>query len=468
MAAIQKQSSGIGELGPLLELFLGKSGSSSSNVSGTTTTKESISQAGVDAIVKSILEGNSGLASVASGQKSSGMYNSSTNKLLLNDLVARAAAEGAKANKSTTTSTNNSTNTSTNQNAQINPLKTAGGLLASSFLSPVLKAGAKKYGITNPGQDFADYLFGSSAEAGLGGLGIGTGGATSLGAAFNPAAFEAANYGAEALSSVAPEVSSSLAGSIGEGVGENLASTVGEEAASSAGEELLNTGLEEGGSDLFSWLFADGGRVPMSKAKGYANGGVVTATKTKKLGSEEGIGAEGNTSNIGSVSNGMLGAMASMGLSAITGNPIGLAMSIGNMASQATTGQSMFGNMLSAVGLGNNNPGAPGGLDSNSGIDGTSTGLGNVGNLGSISGVSGETVGESEGNGESAGEGEGEGGLGFATGGKVPGHDTKGSDNIPVKLTGGEFIVPTDVVDTIGQDFFDNLLKMFHSPVGGK
>lgn len=80
-------------------------GTTTQTDSGTTTTvtsSESVSPDAVNALVKSILEGANGLAAVAGGQKNAGLYNSSTNQMLTNDLISRAAAEGAKLNKTNT------------------------------------------------------------------------------------------------------------------------------------------------------------------------------------------------------------------------------------------------------------------------------------------------------------------------------------------------------------------------------
>src|SRR5688500_13405414 len=115
---IPARSSG-GGIDTLANLFLGKTtntGSSGSSTqqnsggistSGTVTTSENVSKEAIDAVVNDILSGSQGLAAVSSGQRRSGMYNSTTNQLLVNDLIAKTAAEGAKLNKSTTVATNN-------------------------------------------------------------------------------------------------------------------------------------------------------------------------------------------------------------------------------------------------------------------------------------------------------------------------------------------------------------------------
>ena len=61
----------------------------------------------------------------------------------------------------------------------------------------------------------------------------------------------------------------------------------------------------------------------------------------------------------------------------------------------------------------------------------------------------------------------------FANGGEIPAKpgqpDPKGTrDNISIQVSGGEYIIPKDVVDTLGESFFDNLVDLHHTPVAGK
>lgn len=53
----------------------------------------------------------------------------------------------------------------------------------------------------------------------------------------------------------------------------------------------------------------------------------------------------------------------------------------------------------------------------------------------------------------------------FASGGFVgllPGNDVAGKDNLNVKVGGGEVIIPVDVVNQIGEDFFLDLINSYH------
>jgi len=85
------------------------SGSTQTQSGGTTTKQTILDQDTMNAMLKSALEGTSGLASVASGQNSAGMYNSSTNTMLTNDLLSRLATSTAIAGAATTTTTPSTT-----------------------------------------------------------------------------------------------------------------------------------------------------------------------------------------------------------------------------------------------------------------------------------------------------------------------------------------------------------------------
>lgn len=64
-----------------------------------------LTQDAVKRLLQQIMESNTGLTSIAQGQKNAGLYNSSTMQMLINDLMARAAGEvavkGAKTEKVT-------------------------------------------------------------------------------------------------------------------------------------------------------------------------------------------------------------------------------------------------------------------------------------------------------------------------------------------------------------------------------
>lgn len=69
----------------------------------TTTTSNNVSAETMNALVEQQLKSIQGLSSIARGERSSGLYNSSTNELLVNDLLTSAAAKAAAASSSSTT-----------------------------------------------------------------------------------------------------------------------------------------------------------------------------------------------------------------------------------------------------------------------------------------------------------------------------------------------------------------------------
>lgn len=82
------------------------------NSGSVNTTQLQLSDEAVNGLVQKILEGTNGLASVSSGQKNAGLYNSSTNQLLTNDLLARTASNVAIA-RAPTVNTIGASSTST-------------------------------------------------------------------------------------------------------------------------------------------------------------------------------------------------------------------------------------------------------------------------------------------------------------------------------------------------------------------
>lgn len=97
MAAIQADNS----LGNLASLI----GGISDLFGKTSTTTTSVSGDAQKALLNNILQGTQGLAAVAGGQHTAGLYNSTTNQQLINDLLARSTAQVAAENKTTSTNT---------------------------------------------------------------------------------------------------------------------------------------------------------------------------------------------------------------------------------------------------------------------------------------------------------------------------------------------------------------------------
>lgn len=96
------QESSIGNLLQLIQLFSGK-GNTTTTSGGTETKQTMLSQDVINGIVKQAMESNQGLASVANGERTAGLYNSTTNTMLTNDLISRLTIKAAEAGAPTVT-----------------------------------------------------------------------------------------------------------------------------------------------------------------------------------------------------------------------------------------------------------------------------------------------------------------------------------------------------------------------------
>lgn len=152
--ASRNSNSSIDMLNQLLLTFKG-------SATTTQTSSEQVSNDKATAYLQQILGGTSGLAAVSSGQKSAGLYNSTVNEQLTNDLLSRTAASTAALS---------ATKTSTSQvGPQANPLMTlaslAGGQVLGNLAGPALKTAKKKLGLDDLGQKISDSIFGTSGTA---------------------------------------------------------------------------------------------------------------------------------------------------------------------------------------------------------------------------------------------------------------------------------------------------------------
>lgn len=171
MAEERSQNSGIGNIATLLN-----SVGNISNLFTTSKTKQTssgrtvtqgldITQEGVDAMIRDILESNQGLASVSSGQKTAGLYNSTVNQQLVNDLVSRASGEVAKATAKTVTTTGPETVTSVTPPRM--DLGTAAlGLGATVLGNKVLKKTGVVDKVSKGIDDILEGVFGGGSTAG--------------------------------------------------------------------------------------------------------------------------------------------------------------------------------------------------------------------------------------------------------------------------------------------------------------
>ena len=136
------QSNSTDSLTSLLKLFQTFSGSSDTKTtSGGTTTKQTIlSQDVLNAMLKSAMEGTGGvqgLAQVAGGQRAAGMYDSTVNTQLTNDLMSRLATQTAVAGAPTVTTSPKTTVTTAAPGVGMGGVGMIGGLsLAKNLLDP--------------------------------------------------------------------------------------------------------------------------------------------------------------------------------------------------------------------------------------------------------------------------------------------------------------------------------------------
>lgn len=120
------------------DIFAGRN--STETTSGNTVTEQTIlSPEAIGELIKQLLSGSQGLAAISGMQGKSGLYNSTTNLQLVNDLLARIAGNVAVASAPKVRTTSGSTkNTSTAP--AISPGKAAAALGAGALANKALKS----------------------------------------------------------------------------------------------------------------------------------------------------------------------------------------------------------------------------------------------------------------------------------------------------------------------------------------
>ena len=161
LPTLQQQSSGTAKLQNVLDLITNAS-STFAGKKTTQTQNTSTSAEGLNSLLKQILESTQGLAAVSGGQKTAGLYNSSTNSLLTNDLLTRASGEVASRNQTTTQTVATP--------AAVNPLNAL--ILGSAItggkalLGPTLATAKDKLGVEDLGTQISNAIFGNSSATG--------------------------------------------------------------------------------------------------------------------------------------------------------------------------------------------------------------------------------------------------------------------------------------------------------------
>lgn len=153
----------IGNLTSILDMFNGKSVTDTIGGS-TTTTKVDYSDAQLQDQMRAALGGVNGLASISSGERQSGMYNTTVRQQSTNDLLARIITEATAKKVGQTVTTSGSKNTK-ETDAPLSGGKATNPLLLSglgALLGPTANRLKGKLGITSLGDKIADTIFGGA------------------------------------------------------------------------------------------------------------------------------------------------------------------------------------------------------------------------------------------------------------------------------------------------------------------
>lgn len=196
--------------------------------SGTTTTtqKSDITDEGLQRIINTMLAGNGGVKDISGAARGAGLYNSTTEAQLLNDLTTRVSGEAAARSAGTTqTSTTNQTVATPGMNLSSLAIPAAGLLAASQLgnISSGVSSLASSLGLGGGGGAI-------TAGSGTNLAGLLSGGAALGGAGITAGANAAANVGGQALSSLAGLTSTGAAGAtnaVAGAAGDSLASFLG-------------------------------------------------------------------------------------------------------------------------------------------------------------------------------------------------------------------------------------------------
>lgn len=202
MSAFDENVKTASNIGQLANMLLGNNASRKISGGTTTSTKQTIlTEDAINALIRGMLDDSStGLAKVASGGRQAGIYNSTTQQQLTNDLISKAAAQAALGSAKTVTSTTTPATTQT-ESAKGN-LSTMLPILGATMLFRKGEDGKSAFdtlsssisGFLGAG-DGADSDFGAALQAmateELRGLGTTEGASLSLGSLLSTAAEDA-------------------------------------------------------------------------------------------------------------------------------------------------------------------------------------------------------------------------------------------------------------------------------------
>jgi len=277
----------LGNLGSILQSIPGLAESVNGS---TTTTNSSISPQGLQYLLTQLLSSNQGLAAVSGGQNTAGMYNSTVQSQMVNQLLTNEAGEVASKDATTV-----ATKAPTLNLGQV-LLQGAAGLIGTKVLTKGVDSLGNSLGstlgigtgeTTAGGDAAAGSLLSSTTGSGAGaftgaGSTAGMTGAVANATTAGAAASDAGAAGAGVAGGLDSAVGATGAGAIGSALGSTLGITGAATAASTAG------GLAAGGATLGGLGGAIGGDVAASTAGIAAAEGVGDAAAG--AGASEGIG----------------------------------------------------------------------------------------------------------------------------------------------------------------------------------
>lgn len=233
MATATDQLSGLSNLLNLVNSVQGKSGTQKTTTTGTQTTASNISDEGVARVVQQILAGPGGVKDISGAARGAGLYNSSTESQLLNDLTARTAGEVEKQRAGTTTTTSGTQ--ATTMEMPGTGIGGLGSLLGAGAVAKPLLGGLSSLiqgkGFMQ-GTGLAGLLGSTGGAVGTAGL---TGGAIDLGATLGSASdMTGAAGGTSGFGSVLGDAVAGSVGSVGMDLFGSLAPDLGNLVASPA------------------------------------------------------------------------------------------------------------------------------------------------------------------------------------------------------------------------------------------
>lgn len=463
----------------------------------TTTRSNNVTPEQAQALMQDMLKSSGGLRDVIASHRSSGLRSSSGQQAAVENLMAKVAAEGAKASSKETT---------VQQGAGVtrgNEAKILAGLAAATpilkpIVSPLWDAASKKY------QDWASSAFGST-DTGADLVGPSADQISAFDS-FGTLGTSGADYAADAIDYSAPLYSEAFStwGSLGSSLAEDAAVDWGGSAAADVGTSMfaarggmvvdagkmprdtsprtirvtptISNGYEPGIGHLGAP--ANPSYTAPNEGDGFGNPGYMTLTPAQVTVLGVGLAKDMATANPFVVFNAArtqarfvdqnyLEMMQGIGKAkrgapnvgepvqdAEVMNPDAVLAPVAIMqqaqadAAAQTAVQNANEEALAYFGYN----GAPQGWQQ---ADGTTTsGYGYSPSTPSPGAVGGF--------GPAGGGADGGGGTGTAArGGKVEGDSKPGVDDSLVALDGGEYVIPADVVATLGVDKFDQLLSTF-------